>query len=40
MLPEKNNQSNFGVGYEYHIVDDENILVKIDDLWIRFEYGN
>ena len=40
MLPEKNNQSNFGVDCEYHIIDDENILVKIDDLWIRFEYGN
>ena len=40
MLPEKNNQSNFGVDCEYHIIDDENILVKTDDLWIRFEYGN
>ncbi len=40
MLPEKNNQSNFGVDCEYHIIDDENILVKIDNLWIRFEYGN
>lgn len=40
MLPEKNNQSIFGVDCEYHIIDDENILVKIDDLWIRFEYGN
>ena len=40
MLHEKNNQSNFGVDCEYHIIDDENILVKTDDLWIRFEYGN
>lgn len=40
MLPEKNNQSNFGVDFEYHFIDDENILVKIDDLWIRFEYGD
>lgn len=36
-LPHENNQSNFGSGYEYHIVDEDNILVKIDGLWIRFE---
>ena len=40
MLPEKNNQSNFGVDCEYHFIDDENILVKTDDLWIRFEYSD
>lgn len=37
-LPYENNQSNFGIGYEYHIVDEENILVKIENLWIRYEY--
>ena len=40
MLPEKNNQSNFGVDFEYHFIDDENILVKTDDLWIKFEYSD
>ena len=39
-LPHENNQSNFGSGYEYHIVDAENILVRIEGLWIRYEYVN
>ena len=39
-LPRENNQSNFGVGYEYHIVDAENVLVRIEGLWIRYECAN
>ena len=39
-LPCENNQSNFGTGYEYHIVDAENVLVKIEGLWIRYEDAN
>lgn len=39
-LPHENNQSNFGVGYEYHIVDAENVLVRIEGLWIRYECAN
>ena len=39
-LPHENNQSNFGSGYEYHIVDAENVLVRIEGLWIRYEYVN
>ena len=39
-LPQENNQSNFGVGYEYHIVDAENVLVRIEGLWIRYECTN
>ena len=39
-LPHENNQSNFGVGYEYHIVDAENVLVRIEGLWIRYECTN
>lgn len=29
MLPEKNNQSNFGVDCEYHIIDDEIYLLRL-----------
>ena len=32
-LPCENNQSNFGTGYE-------NVLVKIEGLWIRYEDAN
>lgn len=39
-LPHENNQSNFGTGYEYHVVDAENVLVRIEGLWIRYEYVN
>lgn len=39
-LPHENNQSNFGVGYEYHIVDAENVLVRIEGLWIKYECVN
>lgn len=39
-LPNKNNESNFGTGYKYHIESAEIILVYIDDLWIRFEYAD
>lgn len=36
-LPCENNQSNFGTGYAYHIVDAKSVLVKIEGLWIRYE---
>ena len=39
-LPHENDQSNFGIGYEYHIVDAENVLVRIEGLWIRYECAN
>ena len=39
-LPHENDQSNFGIGYEYHIIDAENVLVRIEGLWIRYECAN
>lgn len=36
-LPEKDNESNFGTGYEYQLWDDAHINVKIDDKWVIFQ---
>ncbi len=36
-IPEKDNQSNFGTGYEYQFWDESHINVKIDDKWIFFQ---
>ena len=30
-LPKENNQSNFGTGYQYQRVDENNVIVMIDD---------
>lgn len=36
-IPAKDNQSNFGKGYEYQFVDEAGIDVLIDQKWVRFE---
>lgn len=38
MIPEENDQSNFGTGYEYDIISDDVIYVHIEGKWIRYEY--
>jgi hypothetical protein len=35
--PEKDNESNFGTGYEYQLWDTAHINVKINDKWIIFQ---
>ena len=35
-IPTDNNQSNFGVGYNYHIQDEQTLLVEIDSAWFIF----
>lgn len=35
--PTENDQSNFGAGYEYSIINGTHIDVKIDDRWIAFK---
>ena len=39
-LPEENNQSNFGDGYEYQYVDKKHIDIVMENGWIRFCTGN
>ena len=39
-LPDINNRSNFGSGYEYQLWDDKHIDVVMADGWIRFCTGN
>lgn len=36
-IPTQDNQSNFGNGYEYQYVDENNIDIYINGKWIRFE---
>ena len=36
-IPNKNGQSNFGVGYEYAIINDDVIYVNREGKWIKFE---
>ncbi|NLL90799.1 MAG: hypothetical protein GX222_00045 [Ruminococcaceae bacterium] len=36
-IPEKDNESNFGTGYEYQLWDTAHINVKINDKWIIFQ---
>jgi hypothetical protein len=36
-IPIEDNQSNFGEGYEYQFVDENNIDVYMNEKWIRFE---
>ena len=38
-LPDTNNQSNFGTGYEYQYGDEHHIDIVIDSQWIRFCTG-
>jgi hypothetical protein len=35
--PTKDDQSNFGVGYEYQFINDNSIDIYMNDKWIRFE---
>lgn len=35
-IPTKNNQSNFGIGFEYQYSEKNTVVVKIDDKWIIF----
>ena len=35
-IPSKDNQSNFGKGYEYQLFDENSIDVLINEKWIRF----
>lgn len=35
--PTKDNQSNFGTGYEYQFVDEDSIDVYTNEKWMRFE---
>lgn len=39
-IPTQDNQSNFGTGYEYQFIDENNIDIYINEKWIRFEKGN
>ena len=39
-LPRKDNQSNFGKGYEYQFVDSHHCDIPIDNIWIRFCDGD
>lgn len=36
-IPTEDNQSNFGSGYEYQFVDENNIDIVINQKWIRFK---
>ena len=35
--PTKDDQSNFGVGYEYQFINDNSIDIYMNDKWIKFE---
>ena len=35
-IPDEHNQSNFGSGYKYQFVDENNVDIVIDKKWIRF----
>ena len=37
-LPKQDDQSNFGAGFEYDIINENRIDVYINDEWIIFEY--
>lgn len=37
-IPHDNDQSNFGIGYDYDIISDSIVYVCIDDKWIKYEY--
>ena len=39
-LPDINNRSNFGDGYEYQLVDQHHIDVVMEDAWVRFCTGD
>lgn len=39
-LPDINNRSNFGTGYEYQLWDDNHIDIVMNDGWIRFCAGD
>lgn len=36
-IPNKNGQSNFGIGYEYTIINDDVIYINLEGKWIKFE---
>ncbi len=38
--PTRNNQSNFGSGYEYQFVNNDSIDIYMNEKWIRFENKN
>lgn len=38
-IPTQDNQSNFGNGYEYQFIDENNIDIYMNEKWIRFEKG-